>query len=82
MLGAVLSIRGRETIIEVWFDNAFNTNTKKRIEEKLDHVLDIKRFYTIFYKDNSKSIKDNSTSRNAEQSNDLNYNGKRKSSYY
>lgn len=79
----MLSVRGRETIIELWFDQASNPSNKKRIEEKLDMLLDVKRFYSIFYKDNEKSMKDNSTSKNAEQSNDINGNGnKRKSSYY
>ena len=79
-LGIVLSIRGRETVIEVWFDYKKNENVKSMIGKKIKEILDLEVTFKLYFKENLKSIEDKSTLKNAEKYN-LNYNNKRKSTY-
>ena len=68
MLGAVLSIRGRETIIEIWF-NYFKLNQiKNSVCEKFKEIVleDKNDDTTLYFKDNGQSLVDKSTLRNAE----------------
>ena len=66
ILGAVLSIRGRETIIELWFNYFKYEKIKNTLAQKLRVVLQIDSNYNIYFKDNEKSLMDKSTIRNAE----------------
>jgi hypothetical protein len=83
MLGAVLSIRGRETIIEIWFNYLKNLNIKNMVAEKMREILNFDQSVLLYFKDNEKSIQDKSTLKNAETYN-LNAGnpGKRKSTHY
>ncbi len=66
MLGAVLSIRGRETIIELWFNYFKYDKIKNGVAQKFRNILSLDHNYTIYFKDNEKSLQDRSTLRNAE----------------
>ena len=66
ILGAVLSIRGRETIIELWFNYFKSEKIKNNLAHKIRQFLQIDSDYNIFFKDIESSIKDKSTSRYAE----------------
>lgn len=66
MLGAVLSIRGRETIIEVWFNYFKFEKIKNAVAQKVRSTLGLDQSFTIYFKDNEKSLQDKSTLRNAE----------------
>jgi translation initiation factor 4E len=78
MLGAVLSIRGRETIIELWFNYLKNAAVKVMTLEKMKELLDIDTSMTVYFKDNENAMKDKSTLKNAETYN----NTQRKKSNY
>lgn len=80
MLGAVLSIRGRETIIEIWFNYFKIEKIKSSVSEKFRAILfdDINDEGTLYFKDNGQSIVDKSTLRNAETHS---FNTKRKYTY-
>ncbi len=82
MLGAVLSIRGRETIIELWFNYLKNLSVKAMVAEKMKEILSLDANTVIYFKDNEKSLQDKSTLKNAETYNLNNSGGKRKSTYY
>jgi hypothetical protein len=83
MLGAVLSIRGRETIIEIWFNYLKNLNIKNMVAEKMREILNFDQSVLLYFKDNEKSMQDKSTLKNAETYN-LNPGNpsKRKSTHY
>jgi translation initiation factor 4E len=66
MLGAVLSIRGRETIIELWFNYFKYDKIKNGVAQKLRSLLQLDQSFTVYFKDNEKSLQDKSTLRNAE----------------
>lgn len=66
MLGAVLSIRGRETIIELWFNYFKYDKIKNGVAQKLRNLLQLDNSFTVYFKDNEKSLQDKSTLRNAE----------------
>ena len=66
MLGAVLSIRGRETIIELWFNYFKYEKIKNGVAQKLRTLLQLDQSFTVYFKDNEKSLQDKSTLRNAE----------------
>jgi translation initiation factor 4E len=66
MLGAVLSVRGRETIIELWFNYFKYEKIKNGVAQKLRSLLQLETNFTVYFKDNEKSIQDKSTLRNAE----------------
>ena len=67
ILGAVLSIRGRETIIELWFNYFGYEKIKNNVAKKFREVLSIDSGETVYFKDNKQSIVDKSTLRNAER---------------
>lgn len=78
ILGTTLSIRGRETIIELWFDFNKNENLKSSIGSKIKDILNLTKNGMVYFKDNSLSLQDKSTLKNAES-----YNfSKRKNTYY
>jgi hypothetical protein len=56
MLGAVLSIRGRETIIELWFNYFKYDKIKNSVAQKLRNLLQLDHNYTVYFKDNEKSL--------------------------
>lgn len=66
MLGAILSIRGRETIIEIWFNYFKSEKIKNAIADKFHQFLKLDSCNMIYFKDNGLSLVDKSTLRNAE----------------
>ena len=71
MLGAVLSIRGRETIIEIWFNYFKFDKIKNMVAVKFGKLIlgnqnESESSTTLYFKDNSQSMVDKSTLRNAE----------------
>jgi len=82
MLGAVLSIRGRETIIEIWFNYLKNLGIKAMVAEKMREILNFDQSVLLYFKDNEKSLQDRSTLKNAETYNLNGVGGKRKSTHY
>ena len=96
ILGSTLSIRGRETIIELWFKySEEELNDKSKLYEKIDikknllaknfkNILEFDDNISIYFKDNNLSLKDGSTLKNVETINlsNSNYLNKRKLTYY
>ena len=71
MLGAVLSIRGRETIIELWFNYFKYDKIKSMVAVKFGKLIlgdqnENEYSATLYFKDNSQSMLDKSTLRNTE----------------
>ena len=66
VLGSVLSIRGRETIIELWFNYFKYEQIKSGLLKKMETILGLPSNTTIYFKDNEKALHDKSTLRNAE----------------
>ena len=71
ILGAVLSIRGRETIIELWFNYFKYDKIKNAVAEKFRKLIlgnknESEYGMTLYFKDNGQSLLDKSTLRNAE----------------
>ena len=71
MLGAVLSIRGRETIIEIWFNYFKYDKIKNMVAVKFGKLIlgdqnETEYSATLYFKDNSQSLVDKSTLRNTE----------------
>ena len=71
MLGAVLSIRGRETIIEIWFNYFKYDKIKSMVAVKFGKLIlgdqnEDEFTATLYFKDNSQSLVDKSTLRNTE----------------
>ena len=71
MLGAVLSIRGRETIIEIWFNYFKYDKIKNMVAVKFGQLIlgdqkETEYTATLYFKDNSQSMLDKSTLRNTE----------------
>ena len=71
MLGAVLSIRGRETIIEIWFNYFKYDKIKSLVAVKFGKLIlgnqnESESSTTLYFKDNSQSMLDKSTLRNTE----------------
>jgi len=56
IIGCVLSIRGRETILELWFNWYKNEDIKKEVTDKMKTLLELDNT-KIFFKDNTMSIK-------------------------
>lgn len=56
MLGAVLSMRGRETIIELWFNYFKYERIKNSIGVKIKSLLQIDSSMTVYFKDNEQSL--------------------------
>ena len=83
MLGAVLSIRGRETIIEIWFNYFKYDKIKSLVAVKFGKLIlgdqnETEYSATLYFKDNSQSLVDKSTLRNTET---YSFKKKRKYSY-
>lgn len=67
VLGAGLSLRSKESLLQVWLKDGRNVKTKANISNKIRHFLNLDaNSVTLFYKEHNKSIKDGSTMRNAE----------------
>ena len=66
ILGVVLSKRGRETIIELWFNYFGFNNIKNKLETKFRNLIGLEYEDALFFKENKKSCKDKSSLRNAE----------------
>ena len=71
ILGAVLSIRGRETIIEIWFNYFKNDKIKNMVAVKFGKLIlgdqnENENSTTLYFKDNGQSMVDKSTLRNTE----------------
>ena len=71
MLGAVLSIRGRETIIEIWFNYFKYDKIKNMVAVKFGKLLlgeqtENEYTATLYFKDNGQSMVDKSTLKNTE----------------
>ena len=66
ILGSVLSIRGRETILELWFNYFKYEQIKEGIVRKMENILGLPKNTTIYFKDNEKALIDKGTLRNAE----------------
>ena len=58
ILGAVLSVRARETIFELWFNYNKNQELKKEIVKDLSKIIEVDRS-TLFFKDNAISLQVN-----------------------
>ncbi len=66
ILGVVLSKRGRETIIELWFNYFGFDKIKNKLETKFRNLIGLEYEDALFFKENKKSCKDKSSLRNAE----------------
>lgn len=66
ILGVILSLRGRETIIELWFNYFKNDDLKIKLVTKFKQLLNFEDESLVYFKDNEDSLKDYSTLRNAE----------------
>ena len=66
ILGSVLSIRGRETIIQLWFNYFGYEQIKDNVFEKFKKILGFDN-QIIYFKDNKQSIQDKSSLRNAQK---------------
>lgn len=64
-LGAVLSRRGRETIIELWFNYKKDEEFKAYLLEKMRVLLSMDTSFYVYFKENDKAIQDKSTLKNA-----------------
>jgi hypothetical protein len=56
MLGAVLSMRGRETIIELWFNYFKYERIKNGVAIKIKSLLQVDSSVTVYFKDNEQSL--------------------------
>jgi translation initiation factor 4E len=67
VIGASLSARYKETIIELWFNYNQNEAIKTKVAKRMETLLIIHDdTVTLYFKDNSNSLKDLSTLKNAE----------------
>ena len=66
ILGAVLSIRGKESIIQLWFNYFGYEQIKDNVSEKFKKILGFDH-QVIYFKDNKQSIQDRSSLRNAQK---------------
>ena len=66
ILGAVLSIRGKETIIQLWFNYFGYEQIKDNVSEQFKKILGFNN-QMIYFKDNKQSIQDKSSLRNAQK---------------
>lgn len=78
ILGVVLSKRGRETIIELWFNYFGFTKIKNKLEVKFRNLIGLEFKDTLLFKENKYSIQDKSSLRNAQTSG---YRNRRKFTY-
>ena len=56
ILGVVLSIRGRETIIELWFNYFGYEKIKNNVAKQFREFLLIDRGETVYFKDNKQRV--------------------------
>ena len=66
ILGAILSIRGRETIIELWVNYFQSETIKNKVAEKFRALLNSEVAINFYFKDIMQSIHDKSTLKGAE----------------
>lgn len=67
VIGAALSLRTKERLLEVWLKDGRNDRVRPRVSNKLRQVLNLDPDnVTLYYKEHQKSIKDMSTMKNAE----------------
>lgn len=66
ILGAILSLRGRETIIELWFNYNSDDCIVINLIKKLKTALLLHDSILIYFKDNEVSLQDYSTIKNAQ----------------
>ena len=66
ILGAVLSIRGKETIIQLWFNYFGYEQIKDNVSEQFKKILGFNN-QMIYFKDNKQSMQDKSSLRNAQK---------------
>lgn len=67
VIGTGLSLRQKESLMQVWLKDGTDMKTRTNISNKIRHFLSLDpEQVTLFYKEHSKSIKDGSTMRNAE----------------
>jgi hypothetical protein len=57
IIGALLSVRGRETIIELWFTFNNNEAVKTDITDKMTLLLQLAPANKIYFKDNNSALK-------------------------
>ena len=67
MIGMALSLRTKERLLEVWLKDGRNDKVRTNVSNKLRQVLNLDPdSVTLYYKEHQKSIKDQSTMKNAE----------------
>ena len=67
MIGMALSLRTKERLLEVWLKDGRNEKVRTNVSNKLRQVLNLDpESVTLYYKEHQKSIKDQSTMKNAE----------------
>ena len=66
MYGAVLSVRGRETVIEIWFEYNDSVALKSEIFDKISNLLQTNMSQNLYFKSTCDILKDNSTVKNAQ----------------
>jgi translation initiation factor 4E len=67
VIGMALSLRTKERLLEVWLKDGRNEKVRTNVSNKLRQVLNLDpESVTLYYKEHQKSIKDQSTMKNAE----------------
>lgn len=67
MIGASLSLRQKERLVQIWLKNGKDEKVRANISNKIRHFLSLDpASVTLYYKEHIKSIKDGSTMKNAE----------------
>ena len=67
VIGASLSLRSREHLVQIWLKDGRDDKLRVNVGNKLRHFLNLNPVsVTLFYKQHVQSIKDGSTMKNAE----------------
>jgi len=67
VIGASLSLRTKERLLQVWLKDGRNQKLRDNVSNKIRHFLSLDPTQvTLYYKEHIKSIKDGSTMKNAE----------------
>jgi translation initiation factor 4E len=67
VIGASLSLRTKERLLQVWLKDGRNDKLRTNVSNKIRHFLNLDaNSITLYYKEHQKSIKDGSTMKNAE----------------
>lgn len=67
VIGASLSLRTKERLLQVWLRDGRNDKVRTNVSNKIRHFLNLDpTCITLYYKEHQKSIKDGSTMKNAE----------------